>query len=337
MGDHTGNKLATLILKKECELEMSMQNNKPQHEQFEKIQSLVSTYSQAIEYYQSVESDLYIDLNLRMQNLLTKPETLEMLDRETECKKKPNRNFEESIQNERTLKAASSKFISPDKIDQELIFKPEEIRNQGSPETRDSSLNFDCLNDASPVHKTHYEEQAFSRSTFWVKDVNSLLQEENTQGIQNEKVTQLEESEDNSNEFVFHRDDKRNRHGVSFKVWKDKRDGALLRPRRLKNTMNKKELHNELLNENNDDSEAQPRIFASKKVIQDYNDEEKEKQVMKAVEKDMHKQESSLKIRLLKRENMLTKKRKMNNSQNLSDSMLSSSLQKSVSDKEPSF
>jgi len=297
------------------------------------MQSLVCTYSQAIEYHQSIDSDLYMDLNLRMQNLLTRPDTLEMLDQQAANNRKNTNKIEEWIQRENIPRAPNSKLISPDKLDEELIFKPEEIRNGTSPETRDSSLNFDYLNDPTNDPSSDNDDQSFSRSTFCVKNVSSLLQEDSTT-TPLKNIAKVEETGGVTNEFVFHRDDKRNRHGVSFKVCKDKKDGALLRPKKLRNTDDKKELHKELLNENKDD--VAPRIFASKKVVEEYNDEAKEKQAMRAVEKDMYDQESSLKIRLLKRENQLNKRRQLNNSQ-YSDSLFSSSKTKSVSDKDPSF
>ena len=97
---------------------MSISNNQSQKLKFEKIKNLVSTYSQAIEYYQSIESDLYVDLNLRMQNLLTKPETLEMLDKEAELKKNASPSPVRISDKDLLPKPRDSKIISPKKAHQ---------------------------------------------------------------------------------------------------------------------------------------------------------------------------------------------------------------------------
>lgn len=85
MSDQTSNDMASLILKKEMETELCLMNSKKtQKDKLKKIKSLVATYSQAIEYYQSIDSDLYIDLNIRMQQFITKQDVLDILDNEVE-------------------------------------------------------------------------------------------------------------------------------------------------------------------------------------------------------------------------------------------------------------
>lgn len=319
MSDNAGNKLATLILKKEWDLEMSLKSNKPHDLKFQKVQSLVSTYSQAIEYYQSIDNDLYTDLNLRMQNLLTKQETLEILDHEAEIQKASS-HPKRWIQRDDIPKPSQSKLISPDKAN----YKIEENRNSASPDTTDSSIIFEHLNEGSSGNSNGDDDKDFGRSTFWVKDLNTLEDKKDKIKISSKCIAQFEVVE-HSNEFVYHKNDSRNRHGVSFKVWRNKNDGALLRPKVIKGLSDKRKIHSELLNENNDDIESKPRIFASKRVIEEYGDDEKEGATMRAVEKDMYQQEAALKIRLLKRESHLAQKRKVNMSQSNSESMSGSS------------
>jgi len=48
------------------------------------MEELVKAYSQAIEYYQSIESDLFADMTVRMQQFLIKPEILTLMASEEE-------------------------------------------------------------------------------------------------------------------------------------------------------------------------------------------------------------------------------------------------------------
>ena len=79
MDEDIGNKLANLILMKECELETSIISKKPTKVLFNKVESLLKLYTQAIEYYESIESELFVDMTLRMQQLLVKPDILSIL------------------------------------------------------------------------------------------------------------------------------------------------------------------------------------------------------------------------------------------------------------------
>ena len=76
------SQFASLILRKECEVEKFLSSKKPQKDKIKKVEALIGTYSEAIQYYQSVDSDLYIELNERMQKILTRAEVLKVLDEE---------------------------------------------------------------------------------------------------------------------------------------------------------------------------------------------------------------------------------------------------------------
>lgn len=148
MADELGDQLASLILQKECQLEMIMKSKKPQKDKLAKIKTLVATYSQAIEYYQSIDSDLYIDLNLRMQELLTKPDILELLDKEAEINLQSTSPVVELPPAEPLPKPRNSKLVSPKKIDADTKgFGKDDNRILESPKTRDSSMAFDALFD----------------------------------------------------------------------------------------------------------------------------------------------------------------------------------------------
>mmetsp|Transcript_6693 Transcript_6693/g.5822 ORF Transcript_6693/g.5822 Transcript_6693/m.5822 type:complete len:94 (+) Transcript_6693:59-340(+) len=58
---------------------MSMVTQKHIRVQKAKMEDLIKAYSQAIEYYQSIESDLFADVTVRMQQLLIKPEILSLM------------------------------------------------------------------------------------------------------------------------------------------------------------------------------------------------------------------------------------------------------------------
>ncbi|CAI2373484.1 unnamed protein product [Moneuplotes crassus] len=323
MGDNTGNDMATRILKKECQLEMTLKSDVSPLIQFQEMQALLQIYSQAIEYYQSVESDLYIDLNLRMQNLLARPDILEMIDRQAALKNEHRSRREESIRNQIIQSQFSSSTKTPDKFDDRLGRIIEENRCSHSPETRASTVLFEHLNDQSEGNSDDEDEQPFGRSTFCLKDLNSLTKERSDLRSTCNGVAQLQ-VDGHSNEFVYHKNDRRNRHGVSFKVCKNKKDGALLRPKRICKNQEKEKIHSELLNENNEELKTEPLVEASKKVVEEYHEETKDGTAISVVVQDMRDQESSLRIRLLKRERMLAKRKLVNTSQSLSDSAGSS-------------
>lgn len=92
-----------------------------------------------------------------------------------------------------------------------------------------------------------------------------------------------------------------------------------------------------MLNENNDGLESKPRVYATKEVLDAYQNQEDTGANLKVVESNMHDQESALKIRLLKRQNIMYKKRKGNDSSILDRSGFSSSPIKSHSSREISF
>lgn len=342
MADEIGNELASLILKKEWGLEMVIKSDKSQKDKLHKIKTLVATYSQAIEYYQSIESDLYVDLNLRMQQLLIRPEILELLDREAEINSGANHRRStdtESADEDLIPKPQSSKMISPRKpTEQPLSFSGGDGRRLESPDTQDSTSVFESMMDQRFASIGDEREADYSRATFWVKDTqpldNSGLALSPT-SIKSKMTANFDVPEDHSNEFVYHRGDRRNRHGVSFKVCKNRQDGALIRPKLPPKTEDKKEIHSTMLNENNDDINSTPRVYATREILEEFTTEEESRANFKVIEKDMHEQESALKIRLLKRENQLNQKRKGNNSSN--DSGRSGSPTKSKSDIELNF
>lgn len=148
------------------------------------------------------------------------------------------------------------------------------------------------------------------------------------------KVVANFDVDDHSNEFVYHRNDRRNKHKVSFRVCRDKNDGALIRPKLPAKTIDKEEIRTQMLNENNDNIDA-PRIYVTKKVLKEFSLQENRNSTMKVVEQDIHDQESSFKVRLLKRENILNERRKLNNSGSNSNSMISSPSKSG--DKDPKF
>lgn len=63
---------------------MSCMTNKPKSVQKLKMESLIKAYSQAIEYYQSIESDLFADMTVKLQQFLIKPEILALMADEDE-------------------------------------------------------------------------------------------------------------------------------------------------------------------------------------------------------------------------------------------------------------
>lgn len=306
MADEIGNQLATLILRKECELEMMLNTSKTQKEKLKKVQTLVGTYSQAIEYYQSIDSDLYIDLNLRMQQLLIKPEILELLDNEAE------------IISQAAAKTKSTEVVlshhksapvsSPSATENEIKDHQGDNRNSESPKTRDSSILFDAFVEHTFWGDENNEGSGGSRATFHLTDPRSLDGEPKEDKLTSKTIAKFK-VEDHSTEFVYHKDDKRNRHGVSFKVLKNREDGALLRPKLPKNK-DKKEIHSTMLNENNDNLCSKPRINATQKVMTEYKLQQDDETNLSVVLCNMYEQESSLKIRLLKRENKMNRRRR---------------------------
>ena len=202
-----------------------------------------------------------------------------------------------------------------------------------SPKTRDSSIAYETSQDTPLDRSRSSDEQGDSLGVPTPKMDNGASGEPQIPS----KVVVKMEVDDHSNEFVYHRDDRRNRHGVSFKVCKNKDDGAIVRPKLPSKSKCKKEIHSKMLNENNDAIKSTPRVEATKQVMEEFHENEKEGKTVRVVEKDMYEQESALKIRLLKRENQLNKKRKGDSSGINSDSMNSSSPKKNSFEKEPNF
>ena len=62
-----------------AELEIEQHKDDPC---IEEIQELLALYAKAIEHYQRNGTDLYLDLNIRMQQFLLKPHILRVLDAE---------------------------------------------------------------------------------------------------------------------------------------------------------------------------------------------------------------------------------------------------------------
>jgi len=109
----------------------------------------------------------------------------------------------------------------------------------------------------------------------------------------------------------------------------------LVRPKLICKNQEKGKIHSELLNENNEELNSLPIVEASKKVVEEYNEERQEGETISSLEQNIREQESALKIRLLKREAMLAKKKQVNTSQ--SDSFNSSSNQQSSFETSPKF
>ena len=195
---------------------------------------------------------------------------------------------------------------------------------------------FDHLNNQSEIIEEEEDDMPFGRSTFCLKDLNSLADDKSNLRGTCASIAQFD-TDDHSNEFVYHKTDGRNRHGVSFKVCKNKEDGALLRPKRISKNQEKGKIHSELLNENNEELNSKPLKSASKKVVAEYNVVRKEGETINAVAQDIRDQESALRIRLLKRESKIAKRKQLNTSQSLSDSLNSSSNQQSSFENDPKF
>jgi hypothetical protein len=300
-------------------------------EKVTKMQNLVTTYSQSIEYYQSINSELYLDLNLRMQQLLTKPQILELLDYQTE----KNQDIIASQKKSKTSvnmlaclipDVVTKEILSPDskstnkqngRVDQRIIL-PQNNRNEVSPDTQDSAHGFDT----------------FLEENFGAGEEDSQQKPNGNQLKVQADGGKDDFKEADSNEFVYHRNDKRNRHGVSFKVCKNRQDGALLRPQLPPKFDDKDEIdginnsvmviryyiHKKMLNENNNLMKSTPRVVASQEILNDFQSGEEQSNNMRVIEKDMYSQESALKIRLLKRENLLNKRRRGLDTSKLSDS-----------------
>lgn len=149
---------------------MMIKSDKLQKDKLHKIKTLVGTYSQAIEYYQSIDSDLYVDLNLRMQNLLIRPEILELLDREAEINSGANyrRSTDTDSSEEQVIpKPQSSKMISPRKpSEQPLSFSGGDGRSFESPDTEDSTSVFESMMDQRFTSIGDEGEANFNRATF---------------------------------------------------------------------------------------------------------------------------------------------------------------------------
>lgn len=154
--------------------------------------------------------------------------------------------------------------------------------------------------------------------------------------VKSKMVAKFDVPEEVTNEFI-HRNDKRNRHGVSFKAWRNKSDGALLRPKLPSKNADKTTIHTTMLNENNHELHSEQRVKVTKTVMNEFTNREgrllliysilnnsiDETPDVHIVESDIYDQEAALKIRLIKRQNML--KRKGMSNMTLSDESSSTS------------
>lgn len=313
---------------------MVMNAKKPQKEQLKKIKTLVGTYSQAIEYYQSIDSDLYVDLNYRMQQLLTRPEILEILDKEAEINAANANNSPNTSGISTTVLdiiqdgQEEPNSAPPVKIGSgNLNHTNYEVNErQDSPDTNDSVTNLEVTLDKSQLDLNHSKSDSLvAKENLSDKDGGESTPKNPKTAISSKATAKFDIQEDCSNEFVYHRSDRRNRHGVSFKVCKNRKDGALIRPKVPKNK-DKKEIHTTMLNENNAELNSTPRVQATKEVIEDYKGGNGEN--LQMLEKNIYGQESAFRVRLLKRHNEIYRKKKTNDSSFMSDLSLSFSPKK---------
>lgn len=217
-----------------------------------------------------------------MQNILTRSDVLNVLDTEVESKLSTSLSLSDQDDSKNIANNWSNQsdsFIlninhfspkSPSKLaaNSNSLFDGIERR-----ETQDSISIFDQNNEGLFIPNDDLYSSNFHRSTFWATDSLSLLSLPNTKNQENiasKNVAKFNVEVDISNDFVYHRDDDRNRHGVSFKVWRNKKDGALLRPKLMTNCGNKKEIFSKMLNENNSTLKSEPIIYASKEIINNY-------------------------------------------------------------------
>lgn len=103
----------------------------------------------------------------------------------------------------------------------------------------------------------------------------------------------------------------------------------MLRPKLPPKSDNKNEIHSQMLNENNSQLNSHPVVHASKEIINTYVGTTGKS--YEIVESDMHEQEASLKIRLLKRQNVLNRKRRTADTSDNNDSSISSSSHYNIS------
>ena len=243
---------------------------------------MITTYSEAIEFYQSVESDLYTDLNIRMQNILTRSDVLNVLDTEVESKwldkfshydQEDNKIMQNNEWGQSGWYVISVSQLSPNSPSKQRTYSSNIFEGIERRETQDSISIFEQYNDQNLIQIEEYGSSNFNRSTFWGSNSINLLslpETNNQERLTSKNVAQFNIDEEESNDFVYHRGDDRNRHGVSFKVWRNKNDGAILRPKLMPNIENKREIHSKMLNENNSTLKSELIVYASKEMITKY-------------------------------------------------------------------
>ena len=94
------------VLKKECALEIAIATDSPHKQKFRQVETLIKLYSQAIEFFQNTGSDLHLDMIIRMQTMLVKPEILKILNEEL------NKQQEEQKQPENELLLEDDEVLS---------------------------------------------------------------------------------------------------------------------------------------------------------------------------------------------------------------------------------
>ena len=261
MSDIVSNDIAAHILRKEIQLETVLGNpKKSQKEKLEKINSLVETYTQSIEYYQAKESDLYIDLNLRMQQLLIRPDILDILDKEVEILAQANNESKSSSDN--------SGLFNDNIIDIDR-FEPGRQRLTMSDKRIFQNLDKDACMRFDPYAEMNFDNENRDQSNhnYNQSGHDSKI---DTKGVTKKNKVRFDTQTDFLDEFV-HKNDRRNRHGVSFKVWKNKEDGALVRPKLYPRTGDKLDVYDRMLNENNNKINSHCVASVTKQVMDDYN------------------------------------------------------------------
>lgn len=145
-------------------------------------------------------------------------------------------------------------------------------KNIDSPKTQDSTSALDLSGDGNLQLNENLNLLNLQRSTFTSKSSGPMLRlPKNYAKIAASKnMAKFEIEKDCKNDIVYHKNDARNRHRISFKVWKNREDGALLRPKLLPKVEDKKEIHSSMLNENNKQLKSEPVVYATKELINIY-------------------------------------------------------------------
>ena len=150
--------------------------------------------------------------------------------------------------------------------------KIEANKNFESPKTQDTTSALDTSGELNSFLNENLNLLNLQRSTFSSKSTGTLLKlPKNYQKIAASKnMAKFEIEKDCKNDIVYHRNDARNKHRISFKVCRNREDGALLRPKLLPKIDNKKDIHSSMLNENNKQIKSEPVVCASKELIYNY-------------------------------------------------------------------